>query len=159
MVLFGTRDLSAVQTAAELDLDALRAELEGTADGLLHGSAERDAAFELSGDGLGDELCVEVGLLDLDDVDGRGDAGEGFDLALQFVDLGALLADDDTGFRAVDEHAHSLTVALDLDLRDAGGLEFFFQPVSEIVVGNEGIAEYFVLDEPSGIPVFNHAHA
>ena len=38
-------------------------------DRLLHGAAERDAALELGGDVLGDELRVGLGLADLDDVE------------------------------------------------------------------------------------------
>jgi hypothetical protein len=66
---FAAGDVGAAEAAGALDLDALGAERHGHLDGLLHGAAEGDAALELEGDVLGDELRLDLGLLDLLDVE------------------------------------------------------------------------------------------
>jgi hypothetical protein len=61
-----------------------------------------DALLELRRHRLGDQLRVELGLLDLLDVDEDLAAGLLLDLLLQLVDLGALAADDDARPRGED---------------------------------------------------------
>ena len=101
---------------------------------LLHGAAEGDAALELGGDVLGDELRARLGLADLLDVDEdlvlgeRLDAGEerlalGGRLQvadLQRLDALAALADDHAGARREDDDLALVRGALDLDAGDAG---------------------------------------
>src|SRR5690606_36610215 len=55
------RHLSAAQTARALHPDALGAALHGRLLGLAHGTPERDAAGQLLGHALRDELGVEIG--------------------------------------------------------------------------------------------------
>ena len=68
-VPFGARDLGAAETAGAGDADALGAEAQRRLDRALHRAAERDAALELVGDALRDELGVDLRLADLDDVE------------------------------------------------------------------------------------------
>src|SRR3546814_7980461 len=65
---FGARDFRAAETAGAVDADAFGAETHRRLNGALHGTAERDAAFELVCNALADELGVDFGLADLDDV-------------------------------------------------------------------------------------------
>src|SRR5699024_6650038 len=62
VVAFDAGDVGAGQTAGAGDLDALgrhaAARLHGVADGLLHRTAESDAALKLGSDVLSDELGV-----------------------------------------------------------------------------------------------------
>src|SRR5689334_21974068 len=67
-VPFDARDFGPTQTARAIDADALRAQAHRRLHGALHGAAERDAAFELLTDIVGDELGVDFGFADLDDV-------------------------------------------------------------------------------------------
>src|SRR6185295_9286810 len=69
LIPLGARDLGAAQAARDHDLDPLGAEAEGRLHRLLHRPAEGDAALELAGDRLAHELRVELGTLDLLDVD------------------------------------------------------------------------------------------
>src|SRR5688572_23296858 len=62
-------DLGAVQAAADVDLDAQRAQAHRVADGALHRAAEHDAALELLRDRFGHQLRVELRLADLGDID------------------------------------------------------------------------------------------
>src|SRR3954469_4019362 len=115
--------LRAAETAGALHPDALdlRAALSRL-HGLAHGPPEADAAGELLGDTLRDELGVGLGVLDLKDVELHLLAGELLQLTPDAVRLGAAAADDDPRPGGVDVDADPVTGALDLDLGDAGPL-------------------------------------
>src|SRR5262249_21109522 len=98
-VPLGPRDFGAVQPAGDAHLDAARAKAQRGLDGLAHRAPERHALFELHRDRLGDELRVELWLLDLQNVDEHVAPGDLLQLLPQLVDLGALAADDDAGPR------------------------------------------------------------
>src|SRR5258708_2994287 len=68
-VPLGARDLVAVQAARDANLDSLAAEAQRRVDRLAHRTAEADSLLELQRDVLGNQLCVELGLVDLEDVD------------------------------------------------------------------------------------------
>ena len=65
----GARHLGAAEAAGDLDLDALGAGAHRAGQRALHRAAEGDAVLQLLGDRLRDELRVELGALDLEDVD------------------------------------------------------------------------------------------
>src|SRR6478736_6559332 len=104
MVAFHTRDLSAAESAAAFDLDALRAHAHRALHRALHGASERDALRELAGDVVRHELRIELGTLDLLDVDPDFRAREMRELVAQLVDFSALLADDDARTTGVQRH-------------------------------------------------------
>src|SRR5690606_5533941 len=64
-------DFRPAETAADADADTLGPGLHRRIHPLLEHAAEAGALLELLGDGLGDELAVEVRVLDLDDLHGR----------------------------------------------------------------------------------------
>src|SRR5918997_2005093 len=101
-----------------LDLRAALRRLHG----LAHGAAEADAAGQLLGHGLRDELGVGLGVLDLEDVQLHLLAGELLQLSPDAVGLGTATADDDARSSGVDVDADPVTGALDLHLRDPGAL-------------------------------------
>src|SRR6185437_10424573 len=107
------RDLGAAETAAALDADAERAQAMGRLHGALHHATEGDAALELLGDVLGDQLGVDLGLADLDDVEMHLVGGVFLHVALQLLDVGALLADDHARARRVDGDAAFAVRTLD----------------------------------------------
>src|SRR5690606_27314517 len=92
-------------------------------DALAHGTTERDAGGELLGDALGNELSVDLCVLDLEDVELDLLASQLLEARAELVSLGAAAADDDAGTCGVEVHAHTLTGALDLHLGHAGTLE------------------------------------
>ena len=94
-VLLRARHLRAAQAATALDLHALRAGAHGGGERALHRAPERHAVLQLLGDRLRHQLGVELGALDLVDVDLHGPAAHGVQLAAQRVDLDAGLADHD----------------------------------------------------------------
>src|SRR4029450_422638 len=67
-------------------------------------------------------LAVDLGVLDLEDVELHLLAGELLELAPDAVGLGAAAADDDAGPRGVDVDADAVTRALDLHPADPGPL-------------------------------------
>src|SRR5208283_1062820 len=102
---FHARDFGAAETARAIDADAAGAKPHRRLHGALHGAAERHAALELLRDRFGDQLGVELGLADLDDVDHDVAVGQRRNLAAQLLDVGDLLADDDARPRRVDGDA------------------------------------------------------
>ncbi|OLP61926.1 hypothetical protein BJM39_21970 [Salmonella enterica subsp. enterica serovar Javiana] len=104
------------------DTDALGAGAGGGLHALAHRATERHASRELLGDALRDELGVDLGVLDLEDVQLHLLARELLELATDAVGLGAATTDDDAGTRGVDVHTDAVTGALDLDAGDAGPL-------------------------------------
>ncbi len=117
-ILFGPRDFRAAEATAAHDLDAFGAEPHGRLHRALHRAAERDAAFELVGDPLCDKLGVNLGLADFDDVERHVARRHRAERLAQLFDVGALLADDDTGARGIDRHAAKLGRTIDDDLAD-----------------------------------------
>src|SRR5205085_9453548 len=68
-VALGAGHLGAAQAPGDLHLAALGTGAHRTGERALHRPAERHAVLELLGDRLRDELRVELGTLDLEDVD------------------------------------------------------------------------------------------
>src|SRR5450759_1570113 len=108
--------LGAAQAAAALHANALGAGLHRGLDGAFHRPAERDSTGELVGDALGDQGRVELGLLDLLDVElDLGVAGDLVEALAQAVRFGAAAADDDSWTRGVDVDPQPVSGAFDLD--------------------------------------------
>jgi len=96
-VLFGTCQLSAVQTACTTDTDAFSAEIHGSLDRALHCTTEIDPAFELLSDVLRHQLRIHLGIADLADVEvNLFPLAQLADFAFQPLDLGAFATDHET---------------------------------------------------------------
>ena len=146
--------LRAAEASRALHADAEGAGLLDGLDRALHRAAERDAADELVADPLGDERGVELGLLDLLDVerDAVRLAGDLLDVLLQAVGLRAAAADDDARARGVDVDARAVARALDLDPADRSALELGVQVVADLPVLDDVVA-VGALVEPARLPV------
>jgi hypothetical protein len=118
VVALDARDLGAAKSAAALDLDPTRSHPHGALHRALHGATERDALRQLVRDVVGDELCVELGTLDLFDVDPDFLAGKTGELVTELIDFGALLTDDDARTAGMDRHDDLPRLALDADVGD-----------------------------------------
>src|SRR5688572_20950910 len=93
--LLGAGDFGTAEPPGDHDLDPLRARLHRRLRPLLEHAAEAGALLELLGDRLGDELSVQVRVLDLDDLPRRHLAPHHvLDLLAELVHLRALRADD-----------------------------------------------------------------
>src|SRR5690606_26272354 len=114
-------DFRPAETAADADADTLGPGLHRRIHPLLEHAAEAGALLELLGDGLGDELAVEVRVLDLDDLHGRDFAlDQVLDLFAQLVDFRTLGSDDQARPRGLEGDGHLFARALDLDVADRG---------------------------------------
>src|SRR4051794_1319349 len=109
----------AAEAARALDPDALGPGLLGRLHRPFHGPAEADPAGQLVGHALGDQGGVQLGLLDLLDVqlDLRVAAHLG-QVGPEPVGLGAPAADDDARPGGVDVHPQAVTGALHLHAAD-----------------------------------------
>src|SRR4029079_6568282 len=142
----------AAKTAGAGDPDALGAETQSRLNRALNGAARGCAALDLVGDTLGDELGVDLGLADLDDVQADLGAGHLLQLALQLLDVGALLADDHAGARGIDGNAADLRGALDHHLGDRGLGQLLDDVAADLQVLEQQPAVVRTLGEPAAVP-------
>src|SRR5680860_124944 len=150
--------LGATETPAALHTDALRAGLHGRLHGTLHRAPEAHAAGELVGNALRDEACLELGLLDLLDVEvDLGVTGDLQQTGAQAIGLRTTAADHDAGSRGVDIDAKPVTGAFDLDPAHCGPLELALQIVADLPVLDELVGVLAVLGEPARLPIGRHA--
>src|SRR5581483_1526915 len=91
VIALGARDLGAPQTAGDLHFDPARAGFHRSHDRLFHRAPEGDALLELIDDVLGDQTRVELGMLDLHDVDLNVLAGQLFQALADVFDADAAL--------------------------------------------------------------------
>src|SRR5215471_8879326 len=131
---FHARDLGAAEPPRAIDADAAGAKPHRRLHRALHRPPESDAAFELLRNRFGDQLGVEFGLADFDDVDDDVAVGQRGDLLAQLFDIGALLADDYAGARRMDCDAAFFVRPLDHDLRHRGLLQFRHQRLADFHV-------------------------
>src|SRR5262249_24811801 len=107
---------------------------------------------------LGDELGVELGALDLEDVDLDRLAGHAVQIAAQRVDLGAGLADHDPRTGRVDVDLDLVGVLADRDVRQARVGALVLDVRANLDMLGEVVGEV-ALVEPVGLPVLDIAHA
>ena len=88
-VALGAGHLGAAQATGDLNLDALGAGAHRAGQRALHRATEGDAVLQLLGDRLRHQARVELGTLDLKDVDLDLLAGDPVQITAQLIDLGA----------------------------------------------------------------------
>src|SRR5207244_1668545 len=115
----GAAHLGSTQPSAALNADALGAGADPGRERALHRAAKADPVLQLFRDRLRDELRVELGSLDLVDVDVDVLLGDRVQLFAQRVNLDPRLADHDAGARRVDVDSDPLLVLADQDVRQS----------------------------------------
>src|SRR5688572_19000785 len=130
-VPLGARDFCAVQPTGHTHLDPARAEAQRRFNRLAHRTAEGDALLELHRHRFGDQLRLQLRLLDLLDIDEDLPAGALLDLLLQLVDFRPLAADDDAGARGVDVDLQVVRRAFGFNARHTGMREALLQILTE----------------------------
>src|SRR5205823_1557790 len=108
---------------------------------------------------LRDELGVQLGALDLVDVDVDVLLGERMQLFAQRVDLDARLADHDPGARRVDVDRDPLLVLADQDVGQAGMRELPVDVLTNLDVLDQVAGELLLPRVPVGLPVVDDADA
>src|SRR5256886_5034202 len=147
-VAFRAAHLAAAEPAAALNLDALRARPDRRGERPLHRAPEADPVLELLRDRLRDELRVELGPLDLVDVDVDGLAGHPVDVLAQRVDLDARLADHDPRPSRIDVDRDPLCVLADQDVRQAGVRQLVVDVLADADVLLQEVREVLVARVP-----------
>src|SRR5437868_5179127 len=109
-------DLGAAEAPAAFDLDSASSHAHRALHRTLHGATEGDALRQLVGDVVGDELRVELGTLDLFDIDPDLLSRQSRQLVAELIDFGALLTDDDARTTGVNRHDDLARLALDADV-------------------------------------------
>ena len=131
---FAAGHFSTTDTAGDLNLDALCTNAHGVGDGHLDGAAIADAAFDLAGDGVRNDVGVNLGALDLENVDLDVLVGDLLKLFLEFVDLLAALSDDEARTSSIDGDGDELQRTLDDDLAEAGLCKTVAEILANLIV-------------------------
>src|SRR5262245_21508333 len=152
MDVLAPRNLRAAEAALDLDLHALGAEVHDHLGVAAHRAAVRRAAVQLLRDRLAHDLAVELGGVDLVDLDLDGPPREEAQVLDDLVDLGALLADEQAHPGGGEDDAHLLADALDLDPRDAGEAVLLLHEVADPTVLHEPRPEVLLRGVPAGAP-------
>src|SRR5487761_2409595 len=153
------RDLDAVQPARAHHLDAVGAQPHRVLHRALHRTAEHDPLLELLGDRIGDELCIDLRLADLLDVEADVATHHLAQVGAQRLDVLALLADDHARARAVDGDARVLRRPLDRHLGNRCVRELLLQVLADLEVLGQRRAEVLGVREPSRRPVTSDREA
>ena len=148
---FAAGHLGTAYTSGNLDLDTFGAHTHRRCDSGFHGAAERYAALQLAGDVLSHDHGVNLRTLHFEDIDLDLLTGEFLQLLLEFIDLLAALADDDTRTGGRNRNRHQFQRALDDDLRDACLGQTDIQVFADLGVLDELVGE-ILATEPVGIP-------
>src|SRR6185436_15716520 len=101
---------------------------------LFHGAAERYTAFQLQSDIFGDQLRIEFGRLDLENIDVDFFAGQLAQFFLELVDFSPFATNDNTWTGGQNGDTATGRGAFDQDARDRCGFKFFLENVSNLVV-------------------------
>src|SRR6185295_1836499 len=107
------------KTAPNHNLDTLGPKPKRRLHTSLHGSTECDSLFQLGGDIFTHQLGIQFRLLDFlhRNIDLAGVAL--LQLRLEFIDLGSLTTDNDTGARSVNNHSRLVSRSLDFNFSHA----------------------------------------
>ena len=151
-VPFHPRDFGAAQASAAIDADALCAKPHGRLHGTLHHAAESHAALELLRNVFGNKLGVDFRLADFNNVQMHFVVGEALHVILQFLDVRALLPDDDAGPRGMDCNAALLVRPLDDYARHACLLQPLVQVFADLDVFLQQPAVVLLAGVPARIP-------
>ena len=156
---FGPGDLRAVQATGTHDLDALGTETHGILHRTLHRATEHDAALELLGDRIGNQLSVHFRLANLFDVHVDWNAHDALKVALEQLDILTFLADDDTRTRAEQGNAGILRRALDEHFRNGGVRQLLLEVLTDLEVLEQHLRIITARREPARVPVTSHREA
>src|SRR5699024_77419 len=157
VVALGAGHFSAAQTTRSQDLDALNLWLTHSAlNSLAHRATESHAVDKLFCDGLRNQGCVGIDLLDVKDVEGNHLAGELFWLAADALGRSATTANPGARTSGGNVAANAIAGARDDDVGDAGALETLRKVLADLDVF--GYAVCVVLGgKPVGLPVGSDA--
>jgi hypothetical protein len=149
--------LGAREPAAALHLHALGARADRRGEGALHRAPEADAVLELLRDRLRHELRVELGPLDLVDVDVHGLIGHAVDLLAERIDLDPGLANHDPWAGGVDVDRDPLGVLADQDVGQARVRELPVDVLADLDVLEQECREFLRARVPVRLPVVDDA--
>ena len=157
---FGTSDVSTTETTGATETNAISTHVHRGLHGALHGATERNTTLKLNGDGFCDELGIEFGLLDFEDIDFDLLATAHFgDLLAHHFDFLAFTTNDETWACCVKRHADLIPSALDDDLGNGSLHQLLLEIATDREVAVERIGVFIFRGIPLGAPVFGDCEA
>src|SRR5262249_28346280 len=158
-VLLAAAHLGTAEAAGALDLHAGCAGADRARERALHRAAERDTGGKLLGDRLRDKLRVELGALDLVDVDVDVLLRDRMQLFAERIDLDAGLADHDPGACGVDVNRDPLLVLADQDVGQPRVRELLVDVLADLDVLEDVPGDLLLAGVPVRLPVLDDADA
>jgi len=153
----GASDFRSTQPPANHDANAFCIGAHGFLHCLLHGAAEGDALLQLFRDTAPDQVGIEFGLANLQDVETHALLGFLLKRGTQSIDLFATLANDDTRFGGMNNDRDLVCGgALDLDTRDSRVRQLFLDHLTQFEILREKIL-IITLSVPARLPAFYDA--
>src|SRR4029450_10164107 len=146
------RDFCPTEAPRAINADAFGAEAHCRLNRALPGAAERNTPLELLRDRFRNQLRVELGLADLNDIDDDVAVRELGNRLEQFLHLSTLLADHYARAGRVNGHAALLVRPLDDDMRHRCLLELLHQLLADLDVFMEQRTVFRLAGEPARIP-------
>ena len=132
-------------------LDAFSAHAHGGGNGHLRSAAERNAGFQLAGNAVGNQLRIQLGTLDLEDVDLNILAGDLLQLFFQLIDLLAAFTNHDTRAGRVHGNGDELQGTFDDYFRHASLGQTHGEILADFIVLNQ-LVSVLAAAVPIGVP-------
>src|SRR5262245_56881985 len=149
---FHARNFGAAETAGAVDADAFGAKPHRRLHRSLHGAAECNTALKLLRNRFGNQLGIELGFADFNDIDDDVAVGEFGDRLAKLLDVGTLLANHDAGPRRVYRHPALFVRPLDNNMRDRRLLELLHQLFANLDIFVQQGAVFRLAREPARVP-------
>ncbi len=111
-----------------------------------------DTTLKLAYDVFGNELGIQIGLLDFLNLDLDLFGGQVFEALANLLDSLTLAPNDDAGLGSKDCHDNLAWIALDLDLRDARAFRFLVDEVADAEIFVQVFPVTALLGEPTRLP-------
>src|SRR5690606_3277746 len=147
-----TGDLRPAEAARNVDTNPLGTEAQCRLHGALHGPAEGDAPLKLLGDALSHQSRINLGLAHLDDVQVHLGRRQLRQISAHLLDVGALLADQNTRPSRVDRHTALLVRPLDHDLGNPGLALLLHDVLADRAILMQQLAVLAAISEPAAVP-------
>ena len=141
----------AVETAADLNLDAFGLAALSIGEGCLDGTTVSYSTFELTCDAVGNDCSIEVGALNFEDVDLDLLFEDFAELFFDLVNFLAVFADDETRLSSEDGDGYHLHSALDYYAREASFAETGVEVLTDFLVFND-LGTVVVATVPNRVP-------
>jgi hypothetical protein len=156
-LFFRASNFRTTQTPTNDHFNTLGIRTHGFLHSLLHRSTERDALLQLLRNAATHQICIELRLADLSDLQTHTLLGLPLKHGSQLIDFLAALANDNTRFGCMNNHKNLVSSgALDANARNGRIRQLFVNEVTNLEILSQDIF-IITLGIPARLPALNDA--